>query len=69
MTHSEQQSDDSIVRGPDPDLVIPEAQLADDEFVDLVVETLESSALIEVDRLTKTGGKCDLLLTEAPDDR
>ena len=69
MTDSESQSDDSIVRGPDPDLVIPEAQLADDAFVDLVVEPLESSAFIEVERLTKTGGKCDLLLTEAPDDR
>ena len=68
ITDSGSQSDDSIVRGPDPELVIPEAQLADDALIDLVVESLESSAFIEVARLEKTGGKCDLLLTEALDD-
>jgi len=68
MTDSTSQSDDSIVRGPDPDLVISSAHVADDEFVDLVADTLESSAFIEVDRLTKTGGKCDLLINEATDD-
>ena len=69
MTYSEQQSDDSIVRGPDPDLVIPEAQLADDAFVDRVVATLESSAFIEGERLTMTGGKCDILINDATDDK
>jgi len=49
MSDSDQQSDDSSVRGPDPDLIIPSAHLGNDEFVDLVVETLESSEFIEVE--------------------
>jgi len=68
MTNSKQQSDGCLVRGPDPDLVIPEAHLADDEFVYRVVETLETSASIEVERLTKTGGKRDILINDATDD-
>lgn len=70
MTGPESTSSDSTVRGPDPDLVIPGAHMASVEFVDLVVETLETSAYIEVHRLTKTGGKCDILINEVePDDQ
>ena len=44
--------------------------MASEEFVDLVVETLESSAYIEVHRLTKVDGKCDILINEVePDDQ
>jgi hypothetical protein len=70
MTESMSTSSDSTVRGPDPDLVIPGAHMASEEFVDLVVETLESSAYIEVHRLTKVDGKCDILINEVePDDQ
>jgi hypothetical protein len=44
--------------------------MASAEFVDLVVETLETSTYIEVHRLTKVGGKCDILINEVePDDQ
>ena len=70
MTEPKSTSSDSTARGPNPDLVIPGAHMASAEFVDLVVETLETSAYIEVHRLTKVGGKCDILINEVePEDQ
>ena len=60
-----------IDRQPDPDLVIPDAHLAPAEFVDLVVETLDSSAYIEVGKLNLVGEDGHhLCITEVePDDQ
>ena len=71
MSDAEPRSEDSIDRQPDPDLVIPDAHLAPAEFVDLVVETLDSSAYIEVGKLNLVGEDGHhLCITEVePDDQ
>ena len=64
MSDAASNSDDGVNSQPDPDLVIPDAHLASEEFVQFVIVTLESSAFIDVEKLTTAGGGCDLLLTE-----
>ena len=55
MRDTASSSNARIDRQPDPDLLIRNAHLAAAEFVDLVVETLDSSAYIEVGKLNLVG--------------
>ena len=69
MSDSESTADARIDQQPDPDFVIPDAHLASEEFVQVVILTLESSAFIEVGKLTKVGGGFDLLIDEVEPDK
>ena len=55
MSDTESSSNGRIDRQPDPDLLIRNAHVAPEEFANPVVETLDSSAYIEVGKLNIVG--------------